>query len=106
MSRNPRLKISERKKRNKNICELFAMGFTGKEISESYNLSIPQIATITRLGGVSNASETVDLVSYSKIAEELGMSIREVKSLLTSALCKMRIHIESKDLEYADLSLE
>ena len=92
-------------KRNRDINELLNMGFSVKEVAESYGLTTPSIYGIKNRYRGYTSNKVEGLISYGEIASSLGMSIKEVAEIIADVLIMLKRLMENKHLSYSDLTL-
>ncbi len=88
--------------RNKDIVTFLQMGFSPKEIADSYGVTA---ATVYSVRKNYNAIENNHVVSYAEISKKLDIPIEEVKSICDKFLTLSRERFAEKEINYEDLCL-
>ncbi len=97
---------SKHSKRNSDICELLQLGFSAREVADSYGLSTPSIYNIyhRHKGHSHSLNDHEGLVSYGEIAKRLNMTQHEVVTIVADVLEYIRRRLTNKGLVYGDLA--
>ena len=93
-------------KRNSDICELLTLGFSAREVAESYSLSTAAIYGIyhRQKGHSPSSNDHSGLMSYDEISKKLNMTQSEVMTIIADVLEYLRRRFQNKGLQYSDLA--